>query len=83
MRPPLHLVGLVEVDGELFSGRCGLERPGAVVGADGVGEGALFVHASQLLFVRSLNSIVLSTYIDDRFLTLDASLERRLGDLDV
>lgn len=41
MRPPLHLVGLVEVDlHDLRPVRAGSHRPGAVVDADRVGERA-------------------------------------------
>ena len=39
--PPLHLVGLVEVNIEFFAGRSGLERPGRVVDDDGVRKGSL------------------------------------------
>lgn len=42
VRPPLHLVRLVEVDGQFFARRRRLEGPGAVVDYDGMGEGALF-----------------------------------------
>lgn len=39
--PPLLLVGLVEVDGDVFTGGGGLERPGGFGGADFVGKGSL------------------------------------------
>ena len=39
--PPLLLVGLVEVDGDVFAGGGGLEGPGGFGGADLVGEGTL------------------------------------------
>lgn len=41
MRPPLHLVDLVEVDGDFFAAGDGLERPGGFVEKNGVGEVAL------------------------------------------
>lgn len=39
--PPLLLVGLVEVDGDVLARGGGLERPGGFRGVDLVGEGAL------------------------------------------
>ena len=39
--PPLLLVGFVEVDGDVFAGGGGLERPGGFGGVDFVGEGSL------------------------------------------
>lgn len=39
--PPFHLVGLVEVNGQLLAGGGGFECPGAVVDENGVWEGAL------------------------------------------
>lgn len=39
--PPLLLVGFVEVDGDVFAGGGGLERPGGFGGVDLVGEGTL------------------------------------------
>lgn len=39
--PPLLLVGFVEVDGNIFARRGGLERPGGFGGANLVGEGTL------------------------------------------
>lgn len=39
--PPLHLVDLVEVNADLFAGRCCFESPGGFVDVDGVGEVAL------------------------------------------
>jgi hypothetical protein len=41
VRPPLHLVYFVEVDGDFFVGADGGEGPGGVVDADGVREVAL------------------------------------------
>jgi len=34
VRPPFHLVDLVEVEGDLFAGRGGFERPCALVDVD-------------------------------------------------
>ena len=39
--PPLHFVLLVEVEGDVFAGGGGLERPGGFGGVDGVRERAL------------------------------------------
>ena len=40
--PPLHLIGLRELDAEFFGARgCAFESPGRVVEEDGVGECAL------------------------------------------
>lgn len=43
MRPPLHLVHLVQVNRDFLAGRfgCRFEGPGAFVGDDGVGKFAL------------------------------------------
>jgi hypothetical protein len=41
VRPPLHLVDFVEVDGDLLVGADGLECPGGLVDADGVRQRAL------------------------------------------
>ena len=42
MRPPLHLVDLVEVEGDFFAARReGFERPGRFVGVDFFGKGTL------------------------------------------
>lgn len=41
VRPPLHLVDLVEVDGDFFAGARGFERPGGFVETDRVREFAL------------------------------------------
>ena len=41
MRPPFHLVGLVEVDVEFFAVGRSFERPGGFVDVYGVWEGAL------------------------------------------
>jgi len=56
VRPPLELVGLVEVDVEGLEGRGGggggrqrRERPGGLVDVDGVGEVALRRQSAQLL----------------------------------
>lgn len=44
MRPPVHLVDFVEVDGDFFAGGCGgcFEGPGGFVGLDGVRECTLW-----------------------------------------
>lgn len=44
--PPLHLVGLGDLDGELFAAGDGLEGPGGIVGEDGVREVALRMEVS-------------------------------------
>lgn len=41
MGPPFHLVGLVEVNGQLLARRGAFKCPGAVVDENGVWEGAL------------------------------------------
>jgi hypothetical protein len=43
VRPPLHAVGLVEVDADLLARGRGLERPGGFVEEDGFREGALLL----------------------------------------
>jgi hypothetical protein len=44
MRPPFHLIDLIEVDRDFFSGRlgCRFQRPGRLVRVDGVGEVSLY-----------------------------------------
>lgn len=44
VRPPLHPVHLVQVDGDLLAVAGGLERPGRLVGVDRGGEVALYTH---------------------------------------
>ena len=46
VRPPVHLVDFVEVQGDFFTGgvRCCFEGPGGFGCVDGVGEGALHLY---------------------------------------
>ena len=76
MRPPLHLVDLVEVDLDVLACGCGAQGPGRIVDTDGVGELAL-------IDVRRSVSRRQGTNVNDGLLALDGNLERVPGDVDI
>lgn len=77
VRPPLHLVGLVEVDRQFLAVLGGFERPGGFIDDDVVRKGALKVSTVvSMLFPGT-------TYVNERLLAFDASLEAGLGDLHI
>jgi hypothetical protein len=81
--PPLHLVGLGELDAEfLGAGGQGFEGPGGVVEEDGVGEGALWggscVRAKRAKLTRL--SFMIQTYLNNCLLPSDPSLDAVLLD---
>jgi hypothetical protein len=80
VRPPLHLVYFVEVDGDFFAGADGGEGPGGVVDADGVREVAL---GKVLDFWLCRRERICRTYIDEWLLSSYTSLQSIPAKLDV
>ena len=62
--PPLHFVGFVEVDADVFAGGGGLQRPGGLGGADFVGEVALVEigYVSDFLSLRNPRLLSAGSY---------------------
>jgi hypothetical protein len=81
VRPPLHLIRLVQVDLEVFAGGGWGECPGGLVDADAVGELALWLMSLEQGLVGWTGRR--RTYIYERLLALDASLERIPANLDI
>jgi hypothetical protein len=85
VRPPFHLVDLVEVDGDFFTGAGGFKRPGGFVEADGVWEFTLGTEAVSIHVVKQCRNLGRKrgggaiSYIDHWWLSLQGYLDLGLG----
>lgn len=84
--PPLHLVGLRELDAEFFGARGrAFERPGGVVEEDGVGECALQSHCISTTLKKRFAANVgrCVSHLNDSILPLDPRLHAPLRNLHI
>lgn len=83
--PPLHLVGLRELDAQLFGARGrAFQRPGGVVEEDGVGEVALQSHCISITLKRFSAKVVRRIpHLDNSILPLDSRLHAILRNLNI